>query len=228
MRNKYKNELFNLIKDTGFSPNDFNLIPENQGGLPITKLKYKESPFDFIIRNAQDSYEKFQFRYVKYGPSFPLTNFAPTSSYAEFPFVYSNFGLWLNNHVMEYENDQLEPDLWSEYKDGTKTLDFNNIDFDDKSDFTINERKQVTFAINELKLLIEKNFAPSNEERILIHQRLEYLVESTTNLNKFDWKSLAFSTIIGIATTLCLDTEKGKLLFELFRQVFTTVHLLGN
>lgn len=126
-------------------------------------------------------------------------------------------------HIKEYELDEFEPDLWSEYKNGNNSLNFNDIDCNDKDLFSISERKQISMSINELKLLINKNFETSVEEQNLINERLEYLINSTKKLNKFDWKSLTLSTVIGIATTLTLDVEKGKLLFELFRQVFSTI-----
>lgn len=222
MRKKYKNELFKQIQELGLTPDNFSLVdlPENPYQ---TIIKYKETPFYFLLTNPQDSYEEFECQFIQYAPEFPITEIFPDINYAEFNYILDMFIIWVKNHINEFELDEFEPDLWSEYKNGNTTLNFNDIDFNDKNLFSIHERKQISMGINELKLLINKNFETTTEEQKLVGERLEYLIESTKKLNKFDWKSLVLSTVIGIATTLTLDVEKGKLLFELFRQVFSTV-----
>jgi hypothetical protein len=222
MRKKYKNQLFNQIKELGLTPDDFSLVelPENPYN---TIVKYKDTPFYFSLTNSQDSYDAFECFYIQYAPEFPDSQIFPDRGYVLFSSILEKFIFWVKNHIKEFESDEFEPDLWSEYKNGNTTLNFNEIDFNDKNLFSIHERKQISMGINELKLLINKNFETTTEEQKLVGERLEYLIESTKKLNKFDWKSLVLSTVIGIATTLTLDVEKGKLLFELFRQVFSTV-----
>jgi hypothetical protein len=222
MRKKYKNEIFHKIKELGYTPDDFTLI-ENAEEEYRTIIKYKDTPFMFTINNSTQSYDEFECFYVLYAPGFPDTDMFPERNYFEFSSVLKIFNNWVINHIKEYELDEFEPDLWSEYKNGNNSLFFNEIDFNDKDLFSNAEKKQISMSINELRLLINKNFETSVEEQKLINERLEYLIDSTKKLNKFDWKSLTVSTIIGIATTLTLDVEKGKLLFELFRQVFSTV-----
>jgi hypothetical protein len=222
MRKKYKNEIFHKIKELGYTPDDFTLI-ENAEEEYRTIIKYKDTPFMFTINNSTQSYDEFECFYVLYAPGFPDTDMFPERNYFEFSSVLKIFNNWVINHIKEYELDEFEPDLWSEYKNGNNSLNFNEIDFNDKDLFSNAEKKQISMSINELRLLINKNFETSVEEQKLINERLEYLIDSTKKLNKFDWKSLTVSTIIGIATTLTLDVEKGKLLFELFRQVFSTV-----
>ena len=227
MRKKYKNELFYEIKELGLTPDDFSLLelPEDSYN---TIIKYKDTPFYFSLTNSQDSYEEFECYYIQYAPEFPESQIYPDRGFVLFNFILDKFKSWVKYHIKEYELDEFEPDLWSEYKNGNTTLNFNEIDFNDKNLFTTHEKKQISMAINELKLLINKNFESTVEEQKLVNERLEYLIESTRKLNKFDWKSLVLSTVIGIATTLTLDVEKGKLLFELFRQVFSTVRSINK
>ncbi len=227
MRKKHKNELFNQIKELGLMPDDFTLV-ENFENQYNTIIKYKDTPFYFSLTNSQDSYEEFECYYTQYAPEFPVSQIFPERNYALFSSILDIFIFWVKNHIKEFEFDEFEPDLWSEYKNGNTTLNFNEIDFNDKTLFSIHEKKQISMAINELKLLINKNFETTIEEQKLVGERLEYLIESTKKLNKFDWKSLVLSTVIGITTTLTLDVEKGKLLFELFRQVFSTVRSIDK
>jgi hypothetical protein len=81
-------------------------------------------------------------------------------------------------------------------------------------------------SINELKLLIHQNFNTSQEQQKLVDDRLNYLIDSTNRLNKFDWKSVSISTMLSIVTTLTLDVEKGRQLFVLFQKVFSIIPLL--
>lgn len=225
MRKKHKNQLFNLISEKGYSPYDFVLEDTTEAE---TKIFYKNTPFYFIVRNSQESYDEFDYYFVRYAPEFPISEIFPQQGWDTFEDVLAMFSRWLINNIKEFESDEFEPDLWSEYKAGNTSLNFNEIDFNDKSNFSESERKQVSMAINELKLLINKKFNTIESEQILVNERLDYLIESSKKLNKFDWKSLVISTIIGIATTLTLDVEKGKLLYELFRQVFTNVRNIGQ
>jgi hypothetical protein len=81
--------------------------------------------------------------------------------------------------------------------------------------------------VEEFRLLIVKTFAPPANEMKVVNERLDYLKEAVDRLNRFDWRSVAMSTLIGISTALTLDTEKGRILFGLFQQAFSTVvHLL--
>lgn len=229
MRKKHRNIILQIIKDHGISPSKFEVIERiSEDGLELstTSFKYKNSPFYFDIRISNDSYDLFDCRFVLYGPKFPITDYYPEDSFANFDTIANDFEHWIKKQIIEYEEDKFEPDLWSDYINGSVNVDINQINFNDKTKFSDDQQKQVHIGINEVKYLIEKHFNPTEQELILINERLDYLVDSSINLNKFDWKSLLFSTIIGIATTLSLDTEKGKLLLELFRKVFSSIRLV--
>ena len=226
MRVKYKNMLFHTVKDEGFAPGDFNVEINDADSTPSTIFNYRTSSLYFSVWNQNNSFDDFFFRYTKYAPSEQ-----PEKSIGvalKFEYVRANFKIWLIKHVREYQSDLLEPDLWSEYLNGSESLNYKNIDFEDRNPFTQTERIQVAQALKELEFLIAKNFNPIQEQLVLINGRLNYLQESTDRLNKTDWKGVALSTMIGILTTLGLDSNDGKLLFELFIQVFSTIHFLGN
>jgi len=55
---------------------------------------------------------------------------------------------------------------------------------------------------------------------------LEYLKKAVDRLNKFDWRGLAISVVVGIGINLSVDTNSGKLLLDLLRQAFNTVTYL--
>ncbi|MDY7396942.1 hypothetical protein UMM65_16975 [Aureibaculum sp. 2210JD6-5] len=228
MRVKYKNELYQIIRENHIEPEDFELSEKKKDGLPAVILKHKKSPFKFIVRNSTSNYELFDFQYTEYGSDFALSPIFPNDEFTEFDIVANEFEEWLNTTLSEYLNDQNDIDLWSQLKYNTKSLDINSIDFDNKEEFLIEEKKQVKLAINELKLLINHRFNISESEREIVSDRLDYLINATERLNKYDWKSLVISTLISISVALSFDTEKGKLLFELFRKVFLQIQNIGQ
>jgi hypothetical protein len=226
MKKKYRNELFQLINKAGFNQDDFSLTEDNIQGLPAVILQYKKTPFRFIIRNSRESFEDFDYKFVSFGPGYSMTDIQPQSSYANFDTVYANVERWLNLDVKEYIEDESEPDLWTEFKRGNKTINIDRIDFNDKGNFSYDEKRQISMAVNELKLLIHNGIQTNQEEQKLVNERLDYLIEASGRLNKFDWKSLAISTLISISIALSLDTQKGQMLFDLFKKVFSVIPLL--
>ncbi len=222
MRKKYSNQLFLLINELGYNPEDFimsdDIIEEHQS----KSIKYKDTFFTFIIRNDQDSFDSFDYKHTVFAPNYPMSVYIPTAGYANFESVLNGFKNWMKNHVKEYLYEQNEPDLWRNFKNSDKSLNIENINFDNINSFSNQEKQQILMSINELKLLIYKELKPNNEEQKLISARLDYLIDATERLNKYDWKGLVITTLIGITTTLTLDTEKGQLLFELFRRVFNS------
>lgn len=94
--------------------------------------------------------------------------------------------------------------------------------FDNQALFNVDEINLVSIAINELRFLINTNIAITKEHQTIVNIRLDYLIENVDRLNKFEWKSLLLTTLIGIATTLSLDAEKGHLLFEFLKRVISS------
>lgn len=226
MRKKYRNELFHLITELGFNPDEFDLIEDTEKEFPTTTISYKNTPLKFIIRNSPENYEYFDYQYTPYGPGYVLTDFEPLNDFTDFNTTYSVLKGWLKYTIKGYNEDAQEPDLWSEFKKGNKTLNINQIDFNDKSTFSLDEKKQILMAINELKSLIHKNLQTTQEQQNLVIDRLNYLIEASERLNKFDWKSLAISTLMSITIALSLDTQKGQVLFDLFTKVFSVLPML--
>lgn len=229
MRKKYKNELFQFLLSTKFGIDQFE-IKEKQDYFKLESdfVVLKDTPFHFIIRNSNEDFEAFDCLYVNYAPGFPMSEILPSQDYFGFDSVLSQLKYWLESKVSAYLEDQEEPDLWEEFKNGNKTLNINNIDFDDQTIFNIDEKKQIELSLNELKLLIKNNLETTEEEQDLINARLDYLIDASKRLNKFDWKSLAISSLVSISVTLSLDTQKGHLLFELFKKVFSIIPMLLN
>ena len=225
MKNKFKNQLFHLVNELGYSPNDFEL-KENinfpaDSDFDSTIIVHKNSNYMFIIRENNQAFDEFDCQFTYYAPNQPLSDFYPHSDFTSFDYILDIFKEWTSTHLKKYiESSDDEPDLWENFKKRNESINFNKLEFEETSFFTEDENKQITLAINELKYLIKKNIVNTDEEQILVNNRLDYLIENTNRLNKFEWKSLLISTLISITISLTLDTEKGKLLFELLKKAF--------
>lgn len=229
MRRKYKNQLFQLLASSKFGIEGFDILESQEiDGHPADVIYLNDTPFHFIIRNNPEDFNLFDVSYIQYAPEFPRSDIFPPSDYINFDIVCTFLDDWLARHISEFFLDKEEPDLWAEFRNTEKTTYLNEIDFDSQSNFSYDEQRQIELSLKELKLLISTSLKTSNEQQELVNARLDYLIEATKRLNKFDWKGIALSAILSISTALSLDTNKGQLLFELFRRVFTSIRLLPD
>lgn len=222
MKKKFKNDIFNYLSANMIEIDKFDLIEDNNR----TEILLKDSPLKFIIGTSPQSYDWLDYQFVTFSPDFALSDIYPPNDWVDFKNVFDGFKSWITNHVEEFIEDGQTYDLWSEYKKGNKSLNFREIEFENQESFSFDEKAQIKMAINELKLLIHKSLEISEEEQQLVNDRLEYLIDAINRLNKFDWKSVAISTIMSISIALTLDTTKGQLLFDLFKKVFSIVPML--
>jgi hypothetical protein len=225
MRKKYKNQIFELIKNSDFQIDNFDVTEEEgtASKLPQTVFQYNNSPLKFIIRNASDSFEKFDYQYVPFAPRFIMTKLYPPGNWASFDSVFNVFKLWLKDHVTGYSEDETEVDLWKQFKNGNEFINIEKIDFNERSLFSSDERKQIKASINEFKLLVKSEFKTTKAQQDVIVEMLDYLVDASQRLPKFDWKGLALNILVNISIALTLDTAKGQLLFQLFKKVFNVL-----
>lgn len=90
----------------------------------------------------------------------------------------------------------------------------------ESANFTEEEKESVRRGINRFRQLVKENFKPTSKQEEFINERLDHLSEAVDNLNRFDWRGVALSTLISIAVNLTVDTERGRFLYTLFQQAF--------
>ncbi len=219
MLNKYKNGFIELLPSHGYVPDDFNVRDLDDGA--IFRLELAGTPFLFETKQGEDSYHSFQFRHTKFAPGLPLSAWLPVDGTVNIRGIYSSFEHWLKVHLKYYFKEREIPDLWQQLQNNETLVTGKEIVDNDFLSFTVDEKTQLRLSIEEFKILIVKQFDPSEDEKHIIENRLTYLSESLDRLNKFDWKAVAINTVISISIALTLDPEKGKILFTFFKQVFS-------
>jgi hypothetical protein len=88
---------------------------------------------------------------------------------------------------------------------------------------TDEERRQLKLALATFRVRLVQTFKPNKAQLQVVSQQLDYLTAAVDRLNKFDWKGVALSTLIGISTALTLDTERGRQLYGPFQQALSTL-----
>lgn len=227
MLKKYRNSFFEIIQQQGLEPSAFNAEDTDSCGDVLFRIELKDTPLRFVVQQAPGSYHNFRYGYTRFEPDFPLTKLRPAGTWEAIKFVRGGFTEWLTRHVRVYLDELAGPDLWQQVELQKPLVSGTALGEEDMASFTEEEKTQLRLSINEFRLVIVKTFQPSQDQLKVITDRLDYLSSALDRLNRIDWRGLAISTMLSISVALGLDTEKGRALFELFKQIFTkVVHLL--
>jgi hypothetical protein len=207
--NQYKNELLKALWAAGLNHADFALLPSaNQ-----LRITFKNTSFTLEANpNDPDAFSVAYTRFHSGQVVIPYSGFMPFSA------ALQHFNEWLKSQVQRSIQESSVPDLWSQLQ---QTDQFANSA--DDTYFSFEEKEQLKLSVEEFKLLIVKTFTPSTDEMKVVNERLDYLKDAIDRLNRFDWQSVAMSTLVSISIALSLDTEKGRILFGLFQQAFNAI-----
>ena len=228
MLKKDKNAIFNLLKDSRIGLENFIVSEKEIAGYDGIVIVYRNTPLEFRVLQSTVSYESFKYQHSTFSPNFAMSGLVPVAGFLSIGEICIQISRWLQAHINPYIDEQTEPDLLEELINGNHSLNVDKLDFNDQTDFSGDEKTQVMLAINDLKFLIQKELNTTDEEQKVVVERLDYLAEAANRHNKFDWKSLAVSTLISISIAISLDTERGNQLFKLFKQVFSIIPQLGH
>ncbi|MHC4657334.1 MAG: hypothetical protein ACYS91_20285 [Planctomycetota bacterium] len=226
MLKKYKNGFIKLITKQGLDPKDFK-VEERKTRYTFTfAIQFIDIPLKFEVQNISRSHHHFKCYFVNFEPGFPKNYVHSIKKkdkyhYLDINNVYTVFEEWLVDSILQYVDESFQPDLWKQIENQTRLITAKKISEEESVPFLEDEKTQLKLSINEFRLIVNKTFGPSQEELKIIENRLDYLSDALDRLNRLDWRSLAFTTIISISIALTLDTEKGKVLFNLFKQVFS-------
>jgi len=217
---QYRNLLLQIIQEKGLNPQIFKpeeIEYEDHTSFVITLI---DSPMKFIVRSHANNYHSFIWAYTYFEPRFHM---ADTSSFVDVKGLRATFEDWLENHVKLYIYELSEPDMWERVESQKPLIKGVEISQEDTTLFSEDEKIRIRMSLDKFRTLLIKNFEPQNYEIQAINDHLEYLLNAVDRLNKFDWRGLALMIVIQISLALSLDTEKGRLLYNLFEQAFSNI-----
>ena len=230
IRKAHKNQLFGIIQEKGYDPNLFTAKERRFGEerLLYFVVSLRDSPLFYAVADSESGF--FWIRYGRFSldlKTAKLGNEAGLSWASGNSSVIASFTSWLETDTQRYIEETGAPDLWQTFRDTRDSVAEilpQDKEFEHFSDV---EKSHIRLCLNEFRLQIERDFRPTKDQLKSIDRRLEYLSEAVDRHNRFDWMSVAFTTVMMVAVALSLNTDRGRHLVDLFRQVFSSVpHLL--
>lgn len=208
-----KNKLFDIIEEHGLTPSLFEYEEKFEAKEVVeTVISFNNSFFYFSISHAIVYNEKTGF--VKHSPG--SSNFEDVFYPDNWVQIENNFIYWL--HYIQREI-QLE-DKWEKLNSEIQSLQLYNEGNDFlNSKFTVPEYLEIKQKIFLLKEGISKlELLP--EQAALLNDKLDQVLDLTTQLGRFDWKNLFIGTIISVIIQLGVTQDNAKAIWALIRQVF--------
>jgi hypothetical protein len=201
-----KNQVFETIKEAGFSPDLFELEDPSSSGNP-TWLFVKNTKFYYSFSDSPGSRH-----FAKYSPGDDV--WVETQNPGSWEGQIQYVRQWL-----EYLRRELDAaDKWKVIEEEIRNVDFEDINFDEEK-FTSEEYKLLETKINELKEKIAK--LDIVEEQIeKINDKLDHLLELAKKMNKTDWKELFIGSLLSLFLQLSIDTGTGRTIFEFTKNLF--------
>lgn len=223
MLKKYKNELFILINDTNLNPSDFTMEENTYGnGVGRNTLTYKNTELKLSIDENPSTFHSFKVTGTKFEKNFPSSSL--TDKYSDFSIIKSYIKTWLNDEVKGFIEEDEEQDFWQVQNNINNQLKLEFIDFEDESPFTVEDKEQIILALGEAKSRIKNKVDLNMEQELVLDSRIEYLIKVIDRVeNKTDWKTIAIGGILSTILNMGVDTETGKMLWEIFKVVFSSI-----
>jgi hypothetical protein len=239
-----RNMLFSIIQSRSLDPKEFIIEVEDvttgaHGGgfaglgefLGVIRLFLRDEPrFKFGATKYERGWRFSGIEFPEFVNAIALRR-EPVlrESQGQFEDLLRFFEGWLSESVRLYFGERSAPDLWKQIQASREATDLAipGADLDER--FSEPEKDQLRIAIQTFKILVVNQFQPSPEQLRRIEARLDHIVEVLEkDPPKVDWKGIAISALIGIATDLALDPEKTRRLFLLFQEAVTkALHLLS-
>ena len=178
----------------------------------------------FQVQQDPKNFNAFLMYQTQYTPDYPLIG--PLGSNTPINKVFGQIDHWLKTTVSPYLEELELSSKWNSFEskkffDGTFNSQANDL-----TNLTLEEVEFLKSAISKIKENIRKEFEPTKELAIEIDKKLDYLIESTDRLNRFDLKGTILNTFLAIGINLGVDTESGKELFRIFNDAFNSIPVL--
>ncbi len=204
MLKKYRNNLLQAIIDLEFDPTLFSSSEENGR----FRIDLRNTPLWFEVGNTYDDYHALDCQFVKFGPGYPGSGFLPADGFTSIDRVLLYLRHWLDEHVREYLDELELPDLWEQVNAQHSLISGQAPDTYDQSYFSEEEKDQIHHSLEVFRERLITAFSPDDHQMAAIDARLQYLTQAVDRLNRFDWMSVAISTLISISVALSLDTDR--------------------
>lgn len=163
----------------------------------VPVLLHRPTGFAFLFDVDRNGSHQAIYRPGPQGPTYH----ADTHVWSE---QLSHVGLWLN----DVRENHLAPDLWAALETQQDLIaSLSQDDADDNSPFTAPERELIAQQLRELKEQIAQGFELQGAALNQLEERVEYLIDATARLGRFDWKQALLSQLLSLIVLALLPPE---------------------
>lgn len=205
-----KDRIYDLVEKSGLAPSQFEFKEQDSqySYERATTLHLKNSEFYFSFDTELGENQGYIVKFC------PASNSHTDSSH---PYNWDEqikiFKEWLSYLKREINS----PNKWERLKTEIQSI---NLNFEnDQGKFSVQEYNDLQNKIIELKLGITKIDLLEDQMNTL-NIKLDQLIESAKEMNKFDWKSLFVGTIISIIIQLSVSPENTKQIWDMIKNIF--------
>lgn len=226
MQKKDRNEFYRRIQSAELDPSNFNLTEKVKKHGPIEAfiytITYKNTELCFSFFELKTSPGNYKFKASHYYGFISMESEYSSTIHTVYE-VQNQFEHWLMNEVREYDNDQIEPDLWQQAYENRLSLEDGQLGEDQNEKFSQFEKDQIRAQLNEFKIQIINEFQLTQDKIELLEERIEYMSETADRVTKRDWQNIAIATLINIGIALSLSADQGHRLMMLFKAAFSGI-----
>jgi hypothetical protein len=207
-----KNLIFELVKKSGLDPFNFEWgtdpnIDVDDPELPMERLSYKGT--NYFFRFYEDSVD------FSPGPEKPFLSFRTPKWNTKIQL----FERWLECLLREIE----QPDMWAELsKYQIPPGEQISIDIEN-TPFTYPEVVRIADGINQVRNYLEAQFKANENERRLINEKLDYLLEAAKRQGRKDWMHTCIGALVGLTIQLALSPEQTKTIWKIIKATVSGV-----
>lgn len=201
-----RNDVFKHITLRGLNPSDFTWeIFAHPTFDECETINYLDGYyFEFLYTG-----ESFQWEYSP-GEGKIVDKNSPQYGGYSWSEIGDEFDRWLTN----IEREISEPDLWANLPVTSDSLWQSTEHEIENSPFTKDEHEIIVQGIQKIRdFVIDTGLA--NKEIKSLDVKLDYLIKSSNKFGRKDWILLVSGTLLSIVSSLALDSDSAKTLFEI-------------
>ena len=123
--------------------------------------------------------------------------------------------------ISSFDDTSLLPEIAASHDDSTDYSRDTFFSEAEKVPFSHEERKEVILAIKEASTKIHEEFSTTSQQQTDIEAKLEYLERKVKELDKFNWKRLLITSLVGISVDLGFGTLIPAALLDIFKDILS-------
>lgn len=218
-----KNWMHQALQQAGFDPGDFRPLKLRDGEHGGELLGWGHLPSRFYFVTAQGySYEDL---YANFDGGWKVVHSPGAGAQKDEEIVrdWEHVQIAFQNWLTYLRREVSQPDLWAQARDERLLLDVAASDEQENTPFSSDERRAIRDALRQVQAFLLEHHAVTQDKIDFVSRQIVYLEEASERMGRKDWLNVVFSTLLGIAATLALESQAMRSLFQLAGRLLRTI-----